>query len=177
MGEFNDTDFTVERDDDSDLVRQLRRLVKDKDQEIKTLKGEVDAFRTQTVESAIKDALKGVPDGKRDKVEKLLRKEAKSPDDVQSWLDEYGDVFGVGTQDPGSAAETPGNGADGGANGGGVDESTRAAFEAARAAEGGGQPAPQLGAEAVSKFLSDLKAQGKNYDEAIAALRERGLVQ
>jgi hypothetical protein len=174
VAEFNDIDLTDDQHDDSDLVRQLRKQLRDKDRELKAALGEVEAFRTQTVESAIKDALKGVPEDRRAKVEKLIRKEAKTTEDVQTWLDEYSDVFDIRQGVDVSGAETAGNAAESGEESAGVDPSTRAAFEAAQRTEAGAGAPVHAGPERIKRLLAETSG---GYDAVMQKLREEGLAQ
>lgn len=175
MAEFND-DFTEDNHDDTDLVRQLRAALREKDKIVKTLTSEVETFRTQTVESAIRDALKGVPEDRRVKVEKLIRKDAKSTEDVQTWLDEYADVFDIrqGVDVAGDGAESAGNGAVSDGERSGVDESTRASFEAAQRTEAGAGAPVHAGPERIKRLLAETSG---GYDAVMQKLREEGLAQ
>lgn len=174
MGEF-DSDYTEDRDTDSDLVRQLRAQLREKDKQVKVLNGEVEKFRETTVESAIKAALAGVPDGKKAKVEKLIRAGAKNPEDVQAWLDEYADVFDIRAGvdvagQSGDDSDTEGTG--------GVDESTRDGFEQVQRLESGAGVPPKLGTDRASKLLDDAKGGGMGgFDALIEKLRAEGLAQ
>lgn len=169
MSEFPD-DLHVETDNDSELVRTLRAALRKKDDEIKGLRTEVEKVRTATVESAIKDVLKNVPEGRREKVEKLIRKDAKSADDVTAWVEEYGDVFGV-TETPGAESAGAGDGEE--PQSGGLSEEEATAFERLQSAEAGGKPTAPVGPDQIRRVLDE--AKGMSPAEGIEHLRKHGL--
>lgn len=172
MSEFND-DLHVETDNDSELVRTLRAALRADKAKIKTLENEVQTARTQSVESAVKDALKGVPEAARAKVEKLIRKDAKSAEDVQSWLEEYGDVFGVGVDVPGAEGADATSGGEGGASADGLTAEDIAALRQVREAEAGGESSAPIGPDAIRKVLAE--ARDMSPENGLEHLRKHGL--
>lgn len=92
MAEFDDLlDGT---DSDPELVRTLRKALKERDKEFKEIQAQLaeraKTDRTRSLADVLKE--KGVPD----KVAKLYPEHAEvTADAVDSWLSEYGDVFGI----------------------------------------------------------------------------------
>lgn len=164
-------DLTDERDTDTDTIRQLRKVLKDRDKKIGELEGEVTTLRTNARASTVTDVLKAK--GVNPKVAKLIPDSVEPTEDaVGAWLTEWADVFNISV--PGEDAETAGNGAQSGAAASAVSPEARAAFETAARTEASGAVVPQLGAEQVNKTLAD--ARGKGLDSAIAQLQAAGLV-
>lgn len=96
-------DLLNDDDNDTDLVRTLRKALKDRDKEVKE-------FRTQLAERAKADRTRDLADLLKskelpDKVAKLYPGDADvSAEAVDAWLSEYGDVFGI--QQPGTSADS-----------------------------------------------------------------------
>lgn len=169
MSEFYD-DLTQDDDRDNDLVRQLRKALKEVTKERDALKGEVSTLRSEkraaTVEKVLKD--KGV----NTKVAKLMPADLDPTDEaVSAWLEEWADVFNIQVPDAegGEGAET--EAASG--SGAGVDPADRAAFEQARRAETGGGVNPLIGHAQQQKVLAE--ARGMSAEEAFAHLKAHGL--
>ena len=173
MSEFHD-DLTVETDNDSDLVRQLRKQLRDKGKEAADAAKELATYRAKERTTSIGDLLKD--QGVNPKIARLLPADIEPTEDaVKGWLDDYADVFNIerGVDDAESAAETAGNGAQTDQAAGGVSPEARAAFEAAQRTEASGGVTPLLGVEQALAVLKD--AKGKGSDEALKALRAAGL--
>lgn len=174
---MSDNDFTIEQDTDTDLVRQLRRVIKDKDKVLAALETEVSTFKAEKRTSAVDSALSVIKDEKaRAKVKALLPDAADSAEAVNAWLDEYADVFNIQRGDAGAqnVAEATGNAAETTAPGTAVPEEVQAAFQAVQRTEGPGGIVPFLGAEKTRALLNDVA--GKGSDTALDALRAAGLV-
>lgn len=95
-------DLINDSDADTDLVRTLRKALKEKDKEHKELQKELTERakldRTRTLADVLK--AKGLPD----KVAKLFPDHSEpTAEAVDEWLTEYADVFGIDTS--GSAAD------------------------------------------------------------------------
>lgn len=92
MAEYDD--LLSETENDPELVRTLRKALKDKDKEFKEIQAQLaeraKTDRTRSLADVLKE--KGVPD----KVAKLYPEHAEvTADAVDSWLSEFGDVFGI----------------------------------------------------------------------------------
>lgn len=89
-------DDDIEADDETELVRQLRAVIKagktknaEYETELKTLRP---AVRKQTVSNVLKD-LKVNP-----KIAGLVPSDIEpTPEAIKAWVDEYGDIFGATT--------------------------------------------------------------------------------
>lgn len=173
MSEFHD-DLTVEQDNDSDLVRQLRAQLKTKAKEASDATKELSTFRAKERTTSLADLLKD--QGVNPKIARLLPADIEPTEAaVKGWLDDYADVFNIqrGVDDAEGAAESAGNGAQTDSTAGGVTAEARAAFEAAQRTEASGGVTPLLGMEQALAVLKD--AKGKGSDEALKALRAAGL--
>lgn len=124
MSEYDAWDF---QDDDDDqpidprsLPKQLRKVIRDAKAEAKQAKEEAETLRKQNREILVGNVLrtKGVPE----KVAKLIPGDVSSPEAIDTWLTEYGDVFGT----PSASTAAP-SGAQGQ---GGADNATTAGVNA-----------------------------------------------
>lgn len=93
---MSDTDFTLDQDNDSDLVKQLRKQLRDKESTLKALSAENETFKSTVRKSTVTDLL-----AKRNvnpKVAAFIPADVEATDEaIGKWLGEYGDVFGVTT--------------------------------------------------------------------------------
>jgi hypothetical protein len=92
MPEFDD--LLSDTDTDTELVRNLRRALKDKDKETKEIQAQLaqrsKLDRSRSLADVLKD--KGLPE----KVANLYPEHAEpTAEAVDAWLGEYGDVFGI----------------------------------------------------------------------------------
>jgi molybdopterin biosynthesis enzyme MoaB len=91
--EDEDDDFTMES---NDLVKQLRKANKVKEKELAELKSQFDNLNKTQRTRAIKDALEAR--GVNSKIANFIPQDIDPTDEsVSKWLDEYGDVFGIAT--------------------------------------------------------------------------------
>lgn len=100
MPEFDD--LLSDTDTDTELVRTLRKALKDRDKEFKEIQAQLaeraKADRSRTLADVLKE--KGVSE----KVAKLYPDNSDAtPEAVDSWLAEFGDVFGI--EQAGTAAD------------------------------------------------------------------------
>lgn len=171
MGEYNDEFDNLTQDDhnDSDLVKQLRKQLREATKAKADLEKEVGSFRAEKRSTTIADVLKAK--GVNPKVAKLIPTDLEPSDEaVAGWLEEWGDVFGV--VQPEKGAEAPGNGSESGGTGAGVDPADRAAFQAAQRTETGGGVNPLIGDEKARQVFA--KARSLPADEAYELLRSEG---
>lgn len=92
MPEFDD--LLSDTDNDTELVRNLRRALKDKDKEHKEIVAQLAERAKHDRSRSLADVLKekGLPE----KVANLYPEHAEpTADAVDVWLSEYGDVFGI----------------------------------------------------------------------------------
>lgn len=98
----NDT-FLEDHENDSDLVRDLRKQLRARSAEVKELQTKVSSFEVQNRTSSIESYLKtkNLPQ----KVAKLIPADVEANEDaLGAWVAEYGDVFGLKAE---PAGETP----------------------------------------------------------------------
>lgn len=88
--EWDDDDIDT---NDSNAMKELRKAYKKLQAEKKELAEQLDSMQSSLRERSVKDVIasKGLPD----KVAALIPKDATTSEEVEAWLAEYGDVFGV----------------------------------------------------------------------------------
>lgn len=102
-----------DNDNDSDLVRDLRKQLRDKTKAEKELVTRVQEYEKKSRTTSIADVLKSK--GVNPKVAAFIPTDVDATEEaVSSWLTEYGDVFGVQPQaeTPPSGEQAPNQGAD-----------------------------------------------------------------
>lgn len=104
MSAYDDDDFDIDdQDAGSSALRELRKANKAKDKQLKELQEQLQAMQKSVRERSVKDVLaaKGLPE----KIAAFIPESATTSDDVEAWITEYGDVFGVTPQasEPASA--------------------------------------------------------------------------
>ena len=93
--EYDDEDdFTNEG---TDVVQQLRKVNRTLEKRLKELEQEATTLKTQTRQRTVKDVLSAK--GINPKVAAFIPQDIDITEDaISTWLNEYGDVFGVNTQ-------------------------------------------------------------------------------
>jgi hypothetical protein len=101
--QWEDDDETF--DGDSNAMRELRKAYKAMQKQNKELSEQLETIKSSTRERSVKDVLtsKGLPE----KVAALIPKDVTSAEEVESWISEYGDVFGLQVQDSSEQAQKP----------------------------------------------------------------------
>lgn len=103
--EYDDEDdFTEES---GDVVKQLRKVNRTLEKRAKELEQELQGLKTQTRQRTVKDVL--TAKGINPKVAAFIPNDIEVTEEaVTNWLNEYGDVFGVNTQEApeGAKAQT-----------------------------------------------------------------------
>lgn len=96
--DWDDDDSTADAQE-SNAMRELRKAYKAAQKQNKELQEQLENIQGSLRERSVKDVLasKGLPE----KIAAFIPKEATSAEEVESWLTEYGDVFGVKAQDSG----------------------------------------------------------------------------
>lgn len=160
-------DASVDENDETPLVKQLRKQLQEKDKVIKGLETKVESTRSETIANALKDA------GVSEKVAKYIPEDLDATkDSVLKWLEEEGDVFGVKPA-KGEPADADEDEADDGESGTQVADEQVDAIKRVQRAQGAGT----TGAKAVGsdKTLADLKVvAGQGSDALFDTLRAQG---
>lgn len=93
---MSETDYTIEQDSDSDLVRDLRAQLKNKLAENKSLKSENDTFKASSRANSVADVLK--ESGLSPKLAKLIPPNVEATKEaIAKWVqdEDLGDVFNI----------------------------------------------------------------------------------
>ena len=94
---YDDDDFLDEDFEPQDVVKQLRKVNRTLEKRLKELEAEATTLKSQTRQRTVKDVL--AAKGVNPKVAAFIPQDLDvSEDAVTNWLNEYGDVFGVNTQ-------------------------------------------------------------------------------
>jgi len=88
--EWDDDDIDT---NDSNAMKELRKAYKKLQAEKKELSEQLEGMQSSLRERSVKDVIasKGLPE----KVAALIPKDATTSEEVEAWITEYGDVFGV----------------------------------------------------------------------------------
>ena len=88
--EWDDDDIDT---NDSNAMKELRKAYKKLQAEKKELAEQLEGMQSSLRERSVKDVIasKGLPE----KVAALIPKDATTSEEVEAWIAEYGDVFGV----------------------------------------------------------------------------------
>ena len=88
--EWDDDDIDT---NDSNAMKELRKAYKKLQAEKKELAEQLEGMQSSLRERSVKDVIasKGLPE----KVAALIPKDATTSEEVEAWITEYGDVFGV----------------------------------------------------------------------------------
>lgn len=92
---YDDDDFESE---ESNPLRALRKENRSKDKQIKELQEQLSALSKAQRERSLADVLSAR--GLNDKIAKFIPETVTSEEDVASWLEEFGDVFGATPAQP-----------------------------------------------------------------------------
>jgi len=100
--DYEDDDFDFDEDTSSnqnnDLVKQLRKANKQKDKELAELKNQFDGLSKAQRERAIKDVLEAR--GINRKISAFIPQDIDPTEEsLSKWLSDYGDVFGIESQE------------------------------------------------------------------------------
>ena len=101
MSNFDEWDDDDSGDaQESNAMKELRKAYKATQKQNKELQEQLESMQGSLRERSVKDVLasKGLPE----KIAAFIPKDATTAEDIESWLGEYGDVFGVqASDDPG----------------------------------------------------------------------------
>lgn len=99
-------------DDDDDFETEeaqgpanLRKALKKAEREAKAMREELEALRSQQRQQNVKSVLE--QKGVNPKIAALLPSDVDSPEKIDSWLNEYADVFGALTRQSDDLADNP----------------------------------------------------------------------
>ena len=99
--DYEDDDFDFEdssSNQNNDLVKQLRKAGKQKDKELQELREKFDGLSKAQRERAIKDVLEAR--GVNKKISAFIPQDIDPTEEsLSKWLDDYGDVFGIESQE------------------------------------------------------------------------------
>lgn len=94
MGQYDDEDLDLDTElSGTDLVKQLRKQVNELSKALKERDSQLDEYLTQTRQQDIADVLGEW--GVNPKVAAFVPDTVEDMDDLEQWLAEYGEVFGV----------------------------------------------------------------------------------
>jgi hypothetical protein len=98
--EWEDDEDTVDVQAGSNAMKELRKAYKEAQRQNKELAEQLGSMQSSIRDRSIKDVIasKGLPE----KVSALIPKDATSSEEVEAWLNEYGEIFGVQTGQPSS---------------------------------------------------------------------------
>lgn len=95
MAQYDDDDLEFDADaSGSDLVKQLRKQVNELSKALKERDTQLEEFLVQSREQDIAEVLSEM--GVNPKVAAFVPDSVEDVDDLERWLGEYGDVFGIG---------------------------------------------------------------------------------
>ena len=93
MSEYEWDDDDLETSNDGNAMKELRKAYKKLQAEKKELSEALEGMQSSLRERSVKDVLasKGLPE----KIAAFIPKDATTSEEVEAWISEYGDVFGV----------------------------------------------------------------------------------
>lgn len=91
--EWDDDDEFDGASNDSNAMKELRKAYKAAQRQNKELLDTLESLKSSVRERSVKDVL--AQRGVSPKVAKLIPAEATSAEEVEAWLDEFGEVFGI----------------------------------------------------------------------------------
>lgn len=105
MSDYSQWEEEDEFESDSNAMKELRKAYKAVQKQNKELAEQLDSFKSNLRDRSVKDVLasKGLPE----KVAALIPRDATSSEEVEAWLGEYGDVFGLMQASSEQAAQQP----------------------------------------------------------------------
>lgn len=103
---MSDMDFDIDNLDDdsgSNALKELRKAYKAKEKQAKELEEKLNELLTTSRRSTIEGVLTEA--GVDTRISRFIPESVTTPEEVQSWLSENGDLFGVQVQEPEPAPE------------------------------------------------------------------------
>jgi len=172
MTEFP-ADLLDEQPEDTQLVKDLRKQLREASKTIKTQGEEISSFRTKDRQGTLADILK--VKGVSPKAAVFIPSSVEPTEDaVAAWLTEYGEALNI--TPTGNGGEGDGEAGDNSPSSNGADSATVEALRRAQATEQAGTSAGLvLGVDELNKTLSE--TDDMSFDEAIQFLADKGLSQ
>ena len=99
---YDDDDLDFE-DDSSDLVKKLRRAARANEKRAKELEAELQTLRTEQRKSTVKSVLESK--GVRPSIAKYIPEDVTSAEDIDAWLADNAEDFGIVVQNDGPKKE------------------------------------------------------------------------
>ena len=93
MSDYEWDDDEMDAQGETNAMRELRKAYKKLQAEKKELAESLEAMQSSLRERSVKDVIasKGLPE----KVAALIPRDATTSEEVEAWISEYGDVFGI----------------------------------------------------------------------------------
>ena len=105
---YDEDDDFLDEDQPQDVVKQLRRVNRTLEKRLKELEVEANTYKSQTRQRTVKDVL--TQKGINPKVAAFIPQDIEITEEaVSKWLDEYGDVFGVKTEEASKESNSASN--------------------------------------------------------------------
>lgn len=104
MGEYDDDDLDVENNDDSNLVKDLRKQLRAAKKASEEKDARLAELESRERKASVADVLKSR--GARPEIVKFYTGEDTSADAVNAWLTDNAELFGIDTSDDGIDDET-----------------------------------------------------------------------
>lgn len=94
--DWDDDDSFEDAQGESTAMKELRKAYREMKKQNKELQESLNGMKSSVRERSVKDVLasKGLPE----KISKFIPEDVTSAEEVEAWVAEYGDVFGVQTQ-------------------------------------------------------------------------------
>ena len=94
----NQYEYEDEIEEQDNGPAELRKALKKAQKEREAIEAELNKMRSEMRSRSVKDVLasKGVPD----KLAKLIPSDVDTPEQMDAWLNEYSDVFGIKQDEP-----------------------------------------------------------------------------
>ena len=94
---WDDEDFDLDQDadlaNDSKAMKELRKANRAKDKQLKEMSEMLESLKAAQRERSIKDVLSSK--GLNDKISAFIPNDITSAEEVENWVSEYGEVFGI----------------------------------------------------------------------------------
>lgn len=102
MAQYDEDEFDFDTDEvGTDLVKKLRKQVTELSKALKERDSQLEEYFSMSREQEIAAALQDM--GVNPKIAKFIPDDVEDTDDLEQWLSEYGDVFGVGVVEDASS--------------------------------------------------------------------------
>lgn len=186
--EFNDDDLYADQPEDSDLIRTLRKQLREKDRALQAANKRLETLEKESRASTLAKLLEGAGVNAKvvNKVVNLLPSDIDATQEaVDGWLSEYADVFNIKREEEpqesgadnaeSSKDETPkgGTSTDEGSPVAGLSDNQLALLAQLQRIQQGAET-PPLGADRMRQELADIRALPK--EQAFAKLKELGFM-